>query len=193
MAKKDGKAAVAGVIASAASAAAAEAKVEQLDLMPATRFEPGSERHDKLVEAVRANKRGRPPGAENVATREMKAFVLKVFGDPLLWRFRYLQHTPETLARELNCTFLEAYDRLDRLAADLSRLFYGQMAPVDGTGQAVTPRLTMVFPGQSAPAIGADGAIRPPWMYIEQTQENQALSAPSEAASHGDVSHGEDK
>ncbi|MFT4115434.1 hypothetical protein [Bradyrhizobium sp.] len=191
MPKKDQKAAVAEVIASAA-AAAAPAPVEQLELMPATRFEPGSDRHDKLVEAVRANKRGRPPGAENVATREMKAFVLKVFGDPLLWRFRYLQHTPETLARELNCTMLEAYDRLDRLAADLSKLFYGQMAQVDSAGQAVAPRLTMVFTGQSASASGPDGSARAPWLYIEQTQENQALSAPEQSVSHGDVSHGDD-
>jgi hypothetical protein len=193
MAKKDGKAAVAGVIAEAVGAAALAEKVEQLELMPAMRPSLSENQVERVTTAIKADRRGRPPGAQNIAKREMLDFLRKVCGDPLERRFRYAMHTPETLAIELGCSKLEAFDRLDRMWGELQKLFYGNIAQVDAQGNAVTPRLTMVFPGQSAPALGSDGAIRPPWMYIEQTQENQALSAPSEATSHGDVSHGDDK
>jgi hypothetical protein len=186
MAKKDGKAAVAAVIAAAAPAPAAE----QLDLMPALRPSLTDSQQERVEAAIKHDRRGRPPGATNIATREMLAFVRKLCGDPMERRFRYAMHTPETLAIELGCSKLEAFDRLEKLWADLSTYFYARQAQVDGAGNSVAPRLTMVFPGQSAPPIGQDGAIRPPWMYIEQ---NQALAAPDNDVSHGDVSHGEDK
>lgn len=190
MAKTDGKAAVAAVIA-AAAADAAPAEAEQLDLMmPPTRANLTASEQARVEKAIKHDRRGRPPGAGNIATREMLAFVRKTFGDPVLRRFQYAEHTPESLAIVLGCTKLEAYDRLMALWADLQKLFYANLAQVDGAGNSVAPRLTMVFPGQSAPEIGQDGAIRPPWMYIEQ---NQALAAPSDDVSHGDVSHGEDK
>lgn len=193
MAENDTKAAFAGVIADAAAADAAANAQEQLTLLP-TRFEPGSDQHDRVVEAIKRDRRGRPAGAQNIATREMKAFVIKVFGDPLLWRFRYLTHTPETLALELGCSKLEAYDRLDRLAADLSKLFYGSMAPVDGAGNAAVPRLTVMFGGQSGGDLVAMQAGRKPWDYLdvanEQTQQNQALLTSENAPSHDAPSHG---
>lgn len=195
MAKQGKKGAIAGVIAEAAAADATAIEPRetvQLDLIP-TRFDPGDSRHEKLVEAIKRDKRGRPPGAENITTRQMKAFVLKVFGDPLLKRFRWLEHTPETMAAELGCTKLEAWDRLDRLAAELSRLFYGTMAPVDGDGNAVVPRLTMTFGGHDAQPIGPDGQRRPPWKYLDahndQTQQNQGLIDVTPAPSHGQPSH----
>ena len=192
MAKTDGKGAVVREIAAAAAADAAQHATEQLELIP-TRFEAGSDQHDKLIDAIKRDRRGRPPGAENVATKEMKAFVLRVFGDPLLYRFRWLTHTPETLAKELGCSKLDAWDRLDRLAADLSKLFYGQMAAVDGAGNAVVPRLTMMFGGQSAEASIATAAGRKPWDYLDvanqETQQNQPLLIDGKAQSHGDQSH----
>ncbi|MDN3278794.1 hypothetical protein QWJ07_31345 [Frankia sp. RB7] len=190
MAKKDQKAAIAEVIAAAAPAAAA---VEQLELMPAMRPSLTDSQVERVETAIKADRRGRPPGAQNKATREMLEFVRKLCGDPLERRFRYAMHTPETLAIELGCTKLEAFDRLDRMWSELGRYFYAQMAQVDAGGNSVAPRLTMVFPGQSAPAIGPDGSTRAPWLYIEQREENQALSAPADDVSHSDVSHGDDK
>jgi hypothetical protein len=192
MAKGDGKAAIAGEILAAAGAAAAPA-VEQLDmLMPPTRTNLSKGEQARVETAIRRDRRGRPPGAENIAKREMLDFVRKVFGDPVLRRFQYAEHTPESLAIVLGCSKLEAYDRLMALWGDLQKLFYANLAQVDSSGNAVAPRLTMVFPGQSAPQIGADGVPRPPWMYIEETQQNQALLASPSGVSHGDVSHSED-
>lgn len=197
MAKGEAKAAVAAVIASAAGEVAGADRAEQLELMPATRPSLTAAQQERVETAIRHDRRGRPAGAQNKATREMLDFVRKLCGDPIERRFRYAMHTPETLAIELGCTKLEAFDRLEKLWADLSTYFYARQAQVDGQGNAVTPRLTMVFPGQIAPANDASGAPRAPWLYIEgdnaEPQRNQALPAPAEAVSHGEVSHGEDK
>jgi len=205
MAKSDGKAAVAGVIAAAAEAAAEAAAIdagEQLELgelMPPTRASMTGDEERRSETSIRRDRAGRPPGARNIATRQMLDYLRKTMGDPLLERFRWAMHTPESLAIALGCTKLEAFDRLDKIRADLARFFYAQMAQVDGQGNAVTPRLTMVFPGQSAQPIGADGAPQAPWLYLEavkndnaEVQQNQGFLASADDVSHGDVSHGED-
>lgn len=187
MAKTDGKAAVAGVIAAAAPAAPAD---EQLELMAPTRPSLTDRQRDQVEASIKADRRGRPPGAQNKATREMLEFVRKLCGDPLERRFRYAMHTPESLAIVLGCSKLEAFDRLDRMWSELSRFFYAQLAQVDGKGNAVAPHLTMVFGGQPA-TTAPDGTLRPPWLYIEETPQNQALPAPANDVSHDDVSHGD--
>lgn len=196
MAKSDGKAAVAAVIASAAGAP----PIEQLELMPPTRSNLSSEEQARVETAIKHDRRGRPPGARNIVTREMVEFLRKTMGDPMMERWRYTMHTPETLSLAFGCTKWEALQFLDKLRADLSRFVYAQMAQVDGQGNAVAPLLTMVFPGQAAPTNDAQGKPRPPWAYIEdlkpvnaETQQNQALLAGPDDVSHGDVSHGEDK
>jgi hypothetical protein len=185
MAKKDGKAAIAAVIAAAAAAPAAE----QLELMPAMR----PSLTDKPGRARRGRDQARSPRpsawrAEQKATREMLEFVRKLCGDPLERRFRYAMHTPETLAIELGCTKLEAFDRLEKHVERARAVLLRAARRRSTAGNSVAPRLTMVFPGQSAPAIGQDGLGQPPWMYIEQ---NQALASARNDVSHGDVSHAE--
>lgn len=197
MSKSDGKAAVAAVIASAAAGAGAEGDLEQLELMPAMRPSLTARQNKRIDTAIKHDRRGRPPGAQNKSTREMLEFVRKLCGDPLERRFRYAMHTPETLAIELGCSKLEAFDRLEKLWADLSTFFYAKQAQVDGKGNVVAPRLTMVFPGQSAAPLGADGMPRPPWFYGEivdaETKQNQLLGAPANGVSHDDVSHIDEK
>lgn len=190
MAKKDGKAAVVGVIA-AAAAAAADPAAEQLDMLaPPTRPSLTARDQERVETAIKHDRAGRPKGATNIAKREMLDFLRKTMGDPMMNRFRWAMHTPESLAIELGCTKLEAFDRLDRMWSELCRYFYAQLAQQDSQGNAVAPRLTMVFPGQSAPQIGANGAPMAPWLYIEQ---NQSLAAPADDVSHDDVSHDADK
>lgn len=187
MAKEAAEAAIAVV----RGAAGAGDEAEQLDmLMPPTRAGLTKHEQTRVETAIKHDRRGRPPGARNVATREMLDFVRKTMGDPLMERFRWALHTPETLSIVLGCTKLEAFDRIDKIRADLAGYFYAKQAQVDGQGNAVTPRLTMVFPGQSAPQIGADGAPQAPWLYIEETQQNKPLLETPEGVSHGDVSHG---
>jgi hypothetical protein len=189
MAKEAAEAALAVV----RDAAGAGAEADQLDmLMPPTRASMTSDEAARVEATIKHDRRGRPPGARNKTTREMLEFVRKTMGDPLLERFRWAAHTPESLAIVLGCSKLEAFDRLDKIRSELARYFYAQMAQVDGQGNAVTPRLTMVFPGQSGQQIGADGVQQPPWMYIAESQQNQRVIEQAADVSHSDVSHDED-
>lgn len=152
---------------------AVPAPVEQLELLAPTRFAPGSQQHAEMVERTR---RGRPLNARNIATRKAIEVVRRLFGDPMVESARQLLHTPESLAAELNCTKLEAFDRLEKIRADLRRFMYAPLAAVDGQGNVVAPTFNMMVGGA---VQGADG--RPPWVYeggpiIEQ---NQALPAPA--------------
>lgn len=193
MAKDDGKGAIAGVIASAA-AAAAPVEAEQLAFLPPpTRSTMTDDEHARVERAIRQDRRGRPPGAQNKHTREMLEFVRKLCGDPLERRFRYAMHTPETLSIELGCTKYEAFQLLDKMWADLSGFFYAKQAQVDGQGNAVVPRLTMMFGGQTAQPIGPAGAVRKPWEYLDaanaETQQNQPVIEHDPQGSHGQGSH----
>lgn len=181
----------------AAADRAAGAEVEQLDLMPPSRFDQIDEpdQHTRMVEAVKRDRAGRPPGAKNKTTRDMLDFVRKTIGDPMLESARWAMHTPETLARELGCTKAEAFDRLQKIRSDLLPFFYAKQAPVDADGKPV-PGLTVEFQGQGTARIGADGHQLPPWLYQqgdptphEKSQQNQRLIDVTPAVSHGSVSH----
>lgn len=178
--------AIAAVVADAADAA----EPEQLELLPPTRFAPGSAGHAELGERIKRERAGRPPGATNIATRQMLAYVRRVWGDPVERRARWLLHTPETLAAELDCSKVEAFDRLDRIAADLSRLFYPQLAPVDGAGVSVPPTFNLVLGGHQA-----NGAAAPPWIYEggPEVEQNQRLAEPAPDVSYGQPSYGNGK
>ncbi|KQW22138.1 hypothetical protein ASC80_01705 [Afipia sp. Root123D2] len=184
-----------------AEARSAGAQVEeQIDLLPPTRYDPKLDplEHGRMAEAVRRDRRGRPPGATNKTTREMLEFIRKTIGDPMLESARVLGHTPETLARELGCDKLEAFDRLEKIRADLRPYFYAKQAPVDHDGKAV-PGLTVEFHGHGAGSIGPDGADVPPWLRSQappvsdaQVQQNQQLIDVTPGQSHGERSHRSD-
>ncbi|MBI5112882.1 MAG: hypothetical protein HZA68_13015 [Rhodovulum sp.] len=192
MARDQGVRGAVGAIVAAASAARPAEPVQMELLPPGLDGLPETQRA-RVEPGVRAARAGRPPGAENKMTREVKDFVRQVMGDPVIERARWMLHTPESLAAVLGCTKLEAFDRLDRIRAELSRLWYAPAAPVDEDGRPV-PTLNLVVGNQ---VVGTAEAP-PPWVYaggpvVDQTQQNQSLSNASPAVSHGDVSHEPDK
>ena len=186
---------VADAVRGAVDAAIVAEEAAQLDMLL-----PGLASSDRLttegkaaiVEAVR-RERGRPKGAKNLATRDMLDFVRRAIGDPLEWRARWLMYAPAELAKVLGCSTLEAFDRQDRIAEAIAKLFYAPLAPIDGQGNAVVPRLTMVFGGQHAHAGGAPGEAAPPWIYPggpdDETLRNQRVIEVGADQSHGQVSH----
>lgn len=179
-------------IAAVVDALAAQPEAEQLALLPVPALQ-GDGRADRARDLVRQHRAGRPPGARNLATRQALDFVRRVLGDPLIERARMAMHTPESLSMLLGCTKLEAAQFLDGIRADLQRLFYAPLAPVDGDGNAVVPRFDM----QIGVAVGAPQADRPPWegpwLTSQKTQQNRAFSEGDEPVSHEPVSHDEAK
>jgi hypothetical protein len=161
---------------------ASSAQAEQLALLP-MRADHLPEVGGRVRASVVAARRGRPAGAQNLATRQVKEFCRRVFGiDPMVEGFRWAQHTPDSLALELGCTRLEAWDRLEALRRDLMRYFYAPMVAVDEDGRPA-PVFSMTVGGAPSPGSGD----RPPWKDVE---ELQAVSEAAPTVSHGVVSHG---
>lgn len=186
-----------GVAATLADQVTAErdAAGEQLDLIgvPSHFDHEGAQSGGEVrVIAASARRRGRPAGAQNLATRDMLDFCRRVFGDPVMRGFQWLEHTPETLARALGCTRLEAFDRLETIRKSLQPLFYANQAPVDAEGKAV-PIFNLSIGGAASSGPGA----KPPWLYeggpTIDNEQNQALSAPDPVQSHDAQSHEEPK
>src|SRR6266567_6769983 len=114
---------------------ASQAAAEQLQLLP-SRGDLLEIDRGRVRASVAAARRGRPVGAQNLATRQVKEFCRRVFGiDPMIEGFRWAQHTPESLALALNCSRLEAFDRLEALRRELMRYFYAPMVAVDEDGR----------------------------------------------------------
>lgn len=171
---------------------AAKPEAEQLALLPVPVLQ-GDGRAEKIRALVEQHRRGRPPGARNLATRQALDFVRQVLGDPLIERGRMAMHTPESLSLMLGCSKLEAARLLDDIRADLMGLFYPRLAPVDAQGNAVVPGFHLsIGGGQAAPE-----ADRRPWDYLDlapqKTQQNSGFSEGALPVSHGDVSHGKPK
>ena len=154
----------AGAIAELAREAQAggSAPAEQLDLLVASQ-RPAADRlgwdDGKLAgEIERTGKAGRPKGAQNLSTRELKAWIVQLLGGTPQERLaRWAMLEPEELARRLGCTVAEAFDRQVKILEGLSPYLMAKMVPVDEDGNAV-PFIQLITGGQ---VQGADGQL--PW------------------------------
>jgi len=160
---------------SAAIAATGEAGAagEQLDMLPeVVRINRGDQA------AVIANgeverRRGRPPGAVNVQSRQLRAMIEGTCGNPLLQMARWAALTPEEIAHRLGITTVEAFDRLILLLRELAPYTAAKLAPVDDAGRAV-PNIAVMIGGQGI-NTDAGGAAVPPWMRAFQTVDGEAV------------------
>lgn len=159
---------------------------EQLGLLPPTRFD-GAEAQDiraKLEQAHFGRGGGRPKGAENRLTAQFRKYLLAHGADPLLQLVRWGSHTPETLARELGCEKLEAFDRLERVWSACAAYLHPRLAPVNDDGQAVPMFQMTVVANAQAGIVASDQA---PWLgdpevrkqleaSLANIEQNQGLS-----------------
>lgn len=177
--------AAAGVAADRASAAG-----DQVELFeaPAGRALSADEARQ---EAVERRGRGRPVGSENLMTRDLRRWLLQrgVLPHQSMMEFSLL--SPEEFSLRFSCTKLEAFDRLQKLWAELAPYFMPKLAPTDVSGVAVPP--IALFVGGSH--VNAGGAV-PPWMRAFEAangpEQNQALTLDAVATSKRDTSKGEE-
>jgi hypothetical protein len=193
-----GRAAVVGeAMAAAASdldAAKAAAGGEQMPLFDIpTRFlgvradGAPDDRVEKVERAAALHRRGRPPGAVNRSTAELRKWLLGRGVHPLEQLMRWAMHTPESLAAELGCTLLEAFREWKSLQVELAPYFAAKVVPVDDNGNAV-PFFQMIMGGAGS---GAGPGAAPPW--LAQDEQNQRVIEAAPEVSHGMVSHGPTK
>lgn len=87
--------------------------------------------------------RGRPAGAENRTTRDLRAFLGATYRHPLVTLARIQAQDPLELARTLGCKPMEALDRITRAAEALAPYMAGKLAAEDYDGNTVTPMLIL--------------------------------------------------
>ena len=119
---------------------------------------------------ARSAKGGRPKGAQNLATRELREYLLgKMAGKtPQEQLAQWASLGPEGLARALHCTTLEAFDRWRGLMEYLGRFYMAPMVPVDQDGKTA-PAIVVSIGGQTGIQM-ASGEVVAPWLYVEQHQ-----------------------
>ncbi len=141
----------------------AKAEGEQLGLF-APPIPAGAFRDQVVAEAEeRRRKAGRPKGAKNHSTREMREYLQKRGIHPAVWNISWLNMTVDQLAAYLSCTKLEAFREQRAIAGILTPLFLPALAATDENGNAV-PMINMNFGGSVSPGVGPD---RPPWEYLD--------------------------
>jgi len=175
---------VAGVVAEAVREAQATlpAPAEQLDLLAASQ-RPAAERlswdGDKLAaEVARTGKAGRPKGAQNLSTRELKDWIVRLLGGTPQERLaRWAMLEPEELAKRLGCSVADAFDRQVKILEGLGPYLMAKMVPVDNEGNAV-PFIQLVSGGQ---VQGANGDV--PWARFLRQAQAEPIDVTPEAGS----------
>lgn len=131
---------------------------QQLDLLAEAQRPIGERlwtREAVAEEVERVRKAGRPKGAQNLATRELREWIVHLLGGTPQERMaRWAQMEPEEMARRLGCSVLDAWDRQKELWKELSPYIMARMQPVDDQGRAV-PLVALSIGGQVGQANGA--------------------------------------
>lgn len=112
---------------------------------------------------ARERKAGRPRGATNLSTRQLREYVLSRGKNPVIWKISWLTMTVEQLAEYLGIKKAEAFDRQLAIANSLQGIVIPNLAATDEAGNAV-PTINMVFGGGTSSGVGPD---RPPWEYLD--------------------------
>jgi hypothetical protein len=134
-----------------------------------------AKRNRIVAEATeREKKAGRPKGATNLSTRQLREYVLSHGKNPVIWKISWLTMTIEQLAEELGCKKVEAFDRQLAIANSLQGIVIPNLAATDEAGNAV-PTINMVFGGGASSGVGPD---RPPWEYLDGEEVGVTGSAP---------------
>lgn len=146
---------VGAAMAEASKALAASEPVQE------SLFEPAG-RMMSAEEAREERKAGRPKGATNKASGDLRRFLQRQGVDPHMIMAEYLALSPEELAARLGCSRADAFDRQIKMAESLMPYVRAKLAPVDDTGRAV-PVMVFQMGGQAAP-MAANGLIKPPYV-----------------------------
>ncbi len=161
---------------SARAAGAAAPAAEQLDFLA-----PVAERISSIdPEAIAANaaderKRGRPKGAENLSSRQLREMLVRAGGHPLIHLARWATLTPEELAKRLGCSVVEAFDRQVAIWDKLAPYVAAKLAPTDEKGNAV-PGLVISIGDQAINAgIGVSAGGSPPWLAAYRDAEGRII------------------
>jgi hypothetical protein len=167
---------------------------EQLELMAVpTRFTGA--RADALQLALRhRHGAGRPPGAQNLGTKEFREYLLGRGVSPLQQMMQWAMHTPTSLAAELQCSRIEAMKLLKDLWGELAPYLHQRMPLAVEVDQRTAGVLILGhISADQAAAIGARMGVAALELRPNEIEENPTNSTVEGEPSHGVASHDEAK
>ncbi|WP_371347013.1 hypothetical protein [Ancylobacter sp. IITR112] len=134
---------------------------------------------------------GRPVGAQNRVTRDIRRLLLSQFKHPLI-ALAEIYSTPTTeLASHLGCKPEAALGVQVRAAAEVAPYLTAKQAAVDDKGAAVMPSLHLNFGVPASAPMAGDGRNTLSIEAIAKASQDQWLSAAMDDGSHDDGSHDE--
>lgn len=158
---------------------------EQLEFLPVPTRHSGA-RAKGLQVALEEHHRGRPRGSQNKGTEEFRKYLLSRGSSPLASMMAWAQHTPTSLAAELNCSRERAFELLLQMWRELAPYLHQQMPraiEVDGAtaGVLILGDLTVAERQKLAEVTGVQALT----LSTDQYQEKQEVSGGEDAPSHG--------
>lgn len=134
---------------------------------------------------------GRPAGAVNRVTKDIRRLLLSQFKHPLIALGEIYSADTLALAAHLGCKPEAALGVQVRAAAEVAPYLAAKQAAVDDKGAAVMPTLVMNFGASTGTSMAGDGARTLSIEAIAKSAQDQWLSASEAEGSHDDGSHDE--
>lgn len=169
---------------SARAVAAPAPDAEQLDFLepavhePMVRFVDGvmvADQASIAANAAEEKRRGRPKGAENLSSRQLREMIARAGGHPLIQMARWAAMTPEELATRLGCSVAQAFDRQVAIWDKLAPYMTAKLAPTDEKGNAV-PGLVVAIGGEAVNSgLAVSAGREPPWMAAFRGPDGEIL------------------
>jgi len=133
---------------------------------------------------------GRPVGAQNRMTRDIRKLILAKHCHPLQAMAEIYTADAKELAQHLGCKAIEAVQLQLRAAAELAPYLTAKQAAVDDKGNAVMPSLVLSFgAGASAPPAADGRRVLSLDAIAADAQRFQELSESERDGSHDHGSH----
>lgn len=177
---------VSGVLRDAPTAEISGAGGDQLDLL-------GNEVAETPLGNMTRKRSGpgRPVGAVNRVTKDIRRLLLSQFKHPLVALAEIYSTDTLALASHLGCKPEAALGVQVRAAAEVAPYLTAKQAAVDDKGAAVMPTLVMNFGASAGAPIEGDGRNTLSIEAVAKAAQDQWLSSSGGEGSHDDGSHDE--
>lgn len=145
---------------------------QQLSLIPSSALrgdETGDDLADKAANAARLRElatvrgRGRPPGSGNKTSSEMAKYLNARYASPLIGMAEIAARSVDELAKELNCTKLDAFKMQFQALKELAPYMHQKLPTAIDLGDIGDVSLTIIThyqPTQAADGVQNDGFIQ---------------------------------